>query len=298
MSAVRPVISFVGEAMVELTSTSANTLEWTFAGDVLNAAASCSAAGHAAEVRLLTGLGDDDLSDQLARRCQLLGIDPSDSVTIGGRTLGLYWIDAADGERRFRYWREHSAAREALESGRLLPALTGASHLVWSGITLSVAGAGGDDLVHAMANARAAGATVCFDVNHRPSLWPDTKTAARSIDAALAHADLVTASSDDIGVLWPDDGGAFADRALTAGASEIIVSDGPGRVVCTTSVGTFTMQPEPTAVVDTVGAGDALWGTYLGRRHDGADPESALVAAVSAARLAVGHAGALGYLGD
>lgn len=287
---------FLGEAMVELTSTSADTTRWTFAGDALNAAAACAATSPSGLVRFLTGLGTDALSDRLVERCQLLGIDTSGSVRIDGRTLGLYWIDVDDGERRFRYWRDSSAARAALESGSLIPALVEASHVVWSGITLAVAGAGGDRLVDAVADSRAAGTTICLDVNHRAGLWPDSAVARHAIDAALAQADVVIASAEDIGALWSTPASDFAERALTHGAREVVVSDGPRRAVCFTAEGSVAVVPDRVTVVDTAGAGDALWGTYLGRRSDGVDVESALQAAVGAAQRAVGHAGALGYL--
>jgi len=296
MTEDRPTITFLGEAMVELTSTSASTLDWTFAGDVLNAAAACSAANRSADVRLLTGLGDDDLSDQLVERCRELGVDATGSVRIADRALGLYWITHVDGERQFRYWRAMSACRAALESGRLVAATAGASHLAWSGITLAVAGDGCDRLLDAVANARADGATICFDVNLRVSLWPDERAARRSIGAAISHADLIIASSDDLAMLWPDARETFAGRAVAGGASEVVVSSGSGPVTCTTHSGTTTVRPEPAAVVDTAGAGDALWGTYLGQRLDGADPGSALVTAAGTARRAVEHAGALGHL--
>ena len=292
----RSTITFLGEAMVELTSTSATTLDWTFAGDVLNAAAACAAAGPTADVRLLTGLGEDDLSDQLVERCRALDVDASASERVAGRTLGLYWVTQVDGERRFRYWRERSAARAALESGRMLGNATDTSHLAWSGITLAVAGDRADHLLDRMARARAAGVTICFDVNLRPSLWPDEATARRSIDAALALADLVIASSDDVRALWPDARKTLAERVLAGGASEVVVSDGAGPVTSSTATRTLVVQPEPATVVDTAGAGDALWGTYLGRRLDGADADSALRAAVAAGRCCVEHAGALGHL--
>ena len=234
MSGDGPAITFVGEAMVELTSTSASTLDWTFAGDVLNAAAACAAASPSAAVRLLTGLGSDDLSDQLVERCHALGVDASDGVRIADRTLGLYWITQVDGERRFRYWRAMSACRAALETGNLLGAVTGSSHLAWSGITLAVAGDGGDQLLEGMAGARADGVTICFDVNLRPALWTHERVARRSIDAALAGADLIIASADDISMLWGDTRAAFAERALARGASEVVVSSGSGPTLCAT----------------------------------------------------------------
>jgi 2-dehydro-3-deoxygluconokinase len=291
-----PTITFVGEAMVELTSTSPHTIEWTFAGDALNAAAACANTSRSTNVRLLTGIGNDDLSDRLLERCRELGVDPGASPRFDDRTLGLYWIEAADGERRFRYWRDNSAARHALASSMLVPELAGATHIAWSGITLAVAGGGAEAFMDALAAARADGVTVCFDVNHRPALWPDVTTARRSIELAVAHADVVMASSDDVRALWSEDVAAFGERVLAAGAHEVIVSDGPSAVVCTTRAGTVMVHPEPTTVFDSAGAGDALWGTYLGRRCGGDDVESALRVAVAVARQAVRHRGALGYL--
>ncbi len=292
----RSSVVFVGEAMVELQSTGPHSATWSFAGDTLNAAAACARAAPGLEVRYLTGVGDDDLSERLLARCRELEVDASESARIAGRRLGLYWIETVDGERDFRYWRDASAARTALSTGVLLPALGDASHLAVSGITLAVAGDAATELLAGLRARRDEGATVWYDLNHRRALWPDDDSARQTHELGLSAADIVRASSDDIAALWAESTSAFIDRAHDAGAREVAVTDGSGPVSCSSPAGFVAIRPRVATVVDTTGAGDAFWGTYLGRRVIGDEVEAALVGAGEIAAQAVEHAGALGYL--
>jgi 2-dehydro-3-deoxygluconokinase len=291
-----PSVAFVGEAMIELTSTSPSTASWTFAGDTMNAAAAFASAVPAAKVRYITGVGVDRRSDRLIARCAELGIDASQSVRVQDRTLGLYWIDEVDGARRFQYWRNESAAQSALSAGLVLPMLDGASHIAWSGISLAVAGEGADALLGFLVRARQAGAVVAFDLNYRALLWPDLETARKQLELAIANADIVTASTDDFEILWPSATQPFSELAMSLGADEVVVTDGPGSLTSTTGAGTVTVKPNTTKTVDSTGAGDALWGSYLARRFTGHSVEDSLQGAAEVARHAVEHPGALGYL--
>ena len=107
---------------------------------------------------------------------------------------------------------------------------------------------------------RAAGghATISYDPNCRPAISPDAAAARRQAERFVAASDVVKASEEDLRWLYPDQnpeetlaawlGLGPAIVALTRGASGPVILSRHGRV---------DMAAEPTAVADTVGAGDS-----------------------------------------
>ena len=110
---------------------------------------------------------------------------------------------------------------------------------------------------------REAGKTVVVDANLRPSVMPDMAAYRRNVLAALACADVIKASDEDLGHL--DIAGASTlDKAkkllaatgarlmaLTLGAEGACLLTRSGQVWC-------AREAAPVQVVDTVGAGDCF----------------------------------------
>ena len=119
----------IGECMIELTHVDPLTLRLGFAGDTCNAAVYlrrvAAELGREVEVAYLTALGDDEYSD--AMRAEWRDEDIFDgSLPAEGRLPSPYAIRTAqDGERRFAYWRDQSAAREVLSRDDLRAHLEG-----------------------------------------------------------------------------------------------------------------------------------------------------------------------------
>jgi 2-dehydro-3-deoxygluconokinase len=288
----------VGEAMVELSPAGDHRLAWTFAGDTLNCAAAIADAAPDARARYLTGLGDDPISTEFVEFCRRLGVDTTGAPVVPGHNLGLYWISTLDGERHFRYWRNESAARHALRQGIEWPEHPNPDAVVFSGITLAVAGTGAGVLLERIVGARAGGATVAYDTNHRPILWPDADTARHLNEQALATSDIIHASVDDTAALWGDDAEAFIARATESGATETIITDGPDRVDALVDGERLAVEPQVVPATDTTGAGDAFFGTYIGRRLAGDAAGPAIERAIAVAGVVVQSPGALGHLLD
>jgi len=289
-----PTVLAIGEPLIELADIGDHRLEWTFGGDTFNCLAAIVAAAPTIRARYLTGLGDDPASTWFVEFADRLGIDTSRSPVERGHNVGLSWISRTDGDRTFRYWRGESAARSALRSG--LPIDEEADMVVISSITLAVAGPAADALIDGLDSARPAGMTIALDTNHRPALWPDSTAARRTMERALGAADIVHASLDDVAAVWGDDAEAFCDRAATAGARQVLVTDGPGPTTALVDGATMTLPSKPVDVVDTTGAGDAFFGTYLGRRLEGESAEKAVEQAIEVATNVVMSRGALTYL--
>jgi sugar/nucleoside kinase (ribokinase family) len=191
----------VGECMVELRHIDARTLRLDFAGDTYNTAAYlrrvAAELGTQLEVGYLTGLGHDDYSAAMRQAWRDEGIADR-SVSVPDRVPGLYAIHTApDGERRFTYWREDSAARYLFGGSDWCDGLDGdLVHL--SGITLQLTSVRSRKaLVTRLAELRRAGAWVSFDTNYRATGWSSPREAANAMADICGVANIVLASRDD-----------------------------------------------------------------------------------------------------
>lgn len=144
---------------------------------------------------------------------------------------------------------------------------------------------------------------VVIDPNCRPSAVRDHDEYRARVARLSSRADVVKVSSEDLDYLHPKlsvmDG---AREILSHGAACVIVTDGPAPVTALTATHEVCVAVAPTAVVDTVGAGDALVGGFLTwwtghdltRRelNDESALEAAITAAIAISRITCQRAGA------
>ncbi|UCM91277.1 carbohydrate kinase family protein [Streptomyces marincola] len=111
---------------------------------------------------------------------------------------------------------------------------------------------------------RRAGRTVAADLNVRPAVQPD-RDAYRAVCLRLAGAvDVLKASDEDLGWLWPGRPAEEAARELLAAGPALVVVTlgGDGAFAVTAEGGARVTAPE-VEVVDTVGAGDTFQAALL-----------------------------------
>lgn len=123
--------------------------------------------------------------------------------------------------------------------------------------------------LRALDMARSSGALISFDVNYRPSLWPQPATALDTIRAVLPLAHLVKINEDELALLT---GG---DDPVTG--SETILESGPLVCVVTQGArgsffrvggdqgGSAFVPAFPVKTVDAIGCGDAFMAGVLTR---------------------------------
>ena len=291
-------VACISECMVELSERPDGNLVRGFGGDTLNTALYLARLGVA--VDYVTALGDDIWSDEMAAAWGREGIGLERVRRLQGRMPGLYIIRTdADGERSFHYWRDRAAARDLFtEPGAAeTEAELERYDLVYlSGISLSLYGeTGRAALFETLARLRDRGGRVAFDTNYRPRGWPDRDEAWAAFRAALALADVIFASAEDLDWLF---GAAGEDEVLRhRGRAEIVLktsgASGPVARVLHGPADTAVPAGRAARVVDTTAAGDSFAAGYLAARIAGLAPEAAAAEAHRLAGAVIGHRGAV-----
>ncbi len=287
----------IGEAMVELAPVQGGLYARAFAGDVFNTAWHMARwLGGAAEVGMITRLGQDSISDAFAREME------EDGLTLAGvardplRRMGLYMIELDGVERSFHYWRETSAARHLADDGdALMAALEGVGLVHLSGITLAIlAPAARGNLFTALGAFRARGGVVSFDPNIRPRLWASPEELRTTITRMLSFTDIALPSLDDEAAHFADRGPADTIARMAAqGVAEVVVKDGAGPVHVAAAGQRHEIATPPAAFIrDTTGAGDSFNAGYLAARIAGHAAPAAVRAGQTLAAVVLGHAGA------
>lgn len=294
----RPSVRAIGEAMVEMAPVGGGLYRRGFAGDTFNTAWHMAQwLGSAADVGMVTRLGQDALSDAFVAAMAADGMSLSGISRDPSRHMGLYMIELDGVERSFHYWRETSAARHLADDGAVLArAVDGAGLVHLSGITLAILSpAARETLFSGLAAFRAGGGVVAFDPNIRPRLWASRPEMQETITRMLAACDIALPSMDDERVFFGDpDAGAVLARMAALGVAEIVVKDGAGPVTLLCG-GESAVLPTPPVdgIVDTTGAGDAFNAGYLAARVLGGDAAHCVAAGQRMAAAVLGHHGAL-----
>lgn len=293
----RPRIICFGECMLELSRRPDGSTSLAFGGDTLNTALYMARLGG--DVAYATALGRDPWSAGLREAWIGEGIDPDLVLTDPDRAPGLYAIRTDDeGERTFTYWRENSAARNffRLESSAgAVEAMLRADLFYLTGITVSLFDDAGREKVHDIARVvRARGGKVAFDPNYRLRNWSSQAAAREAIAAFMPLVDWALPTFEDehalAGDATPEETVA---RWRAAGASMVIVKEGPSGALATDGDATRRIGTSPIRPVDTTGAGDGFNAACLHALTTGADLVSAVQAGHALAGQVIKHRGAI-----
>lgn len=258
----------IGECMAELAPLDRpGDFRLGFAGDTFNTAWYLRQLRLEAQVAYFTALGSDDISSRMLDFMAGAGIGTEHIARHPGRSVGMYLISLNDGERSFSYWRDTSAAQLlADDEAALAGAVRSAKLVYFSGITLAIlSDAARGRFLQVLKSARAQGATIAFDPNLRPRLWPDQGQMTAAIMQGAAISDIALPSFEDEADHFGDaNPHATADRYLRAGASTVIVKNG-AEPVCFIHHGARGLIPvaQIDRAVDTTSAGDSFNGGYL-----------------------------------
>ncbi|RYH03512.1 sugar kinase [Salipiger sp. IMCC34102] len=288
----------IGECMVELAETGPGRYARGFAGDTFNAAwYARRALPDDWQVGYASCIGEDAISEEMTAFIEGEGISTRMLRRVPGRTVGLYMISLAEGERSFAYWRGQSAARLLADDADWLEGvLSQADHVHVSGITLAIlAPDARARFLDALGAARRQGLGVSFDTNVRPRLWESEAATRAAMTAAAGVSDIVLPSFDEEEALFGDaDPAATIARYAGAGARTVVVKNGPSPMLGWDGGDPVEIPVAPVeAVVDTTAAGDSFAGAFLAARLTGADLGQAMAQAATVAGRVIGAPGAL-----
>jgi 2-dehydro-3-deoxygluconokinase len=294
-------LAVIGEGMLELNGSPFGALHQTYGGDSLNTAIYLSRiARPGVDVKFVSVVGTDSLSDGLLQRWAAEGIDTSLVLRDPTRLPGLYWIQIDErGERSFLYWRSESAARYLCrhpDIHRIIAALAQVEMVYLSGISLAILPAPDRTiLLQALSALTARGVTLAFDSNYRPALWASKEEARAAMSAILPMAQLLLVTFDDEQRLWSDATPADTVKRLSfAKARTFAIKQGSAGCLYSHdgAVSEIAATPVPT-VIDTTAAGDAFNAGFLAGWLAGRDPADCCVAGNTLASVVIQHRGAI-----
>ncbi len=291
-------IAAVGECMVEFAPDGRDGWRMGFAGDTFNTLWTMRGLLPGDAVTdYVSAFGDDEFSRQQIAFFAKHGIGTADSPRYGDARPGLYAITLDGAERSFTYWRSDAVARRlADDRDALARSLAQRDLIYFSGISLAILSATArQNLLAAIAAARAAGSRIAFDPNYRPRLWPQREVAQEVITAAAQLADIVLPTFDDERLLYGDvDSRATFQRLKALGVAECVIKNGAQPALLSSAGAVMEIAARADAkAVDTSGAGDAFNGAYLAARLQSRTPKDAAEFAHRVAALAIGVRGAL-----
>jgi 2-dehydro-3-deoxygluconokinase len=294
-------VALIGECLIELNGTPFGALHQTFGGDSLNTALYLARLTRPIiEVKYVTVVGTDALSDGMVQRWQAEGVDTALTLRNPDRLPGLYLIQVdAAGERTFLYWRKESAARYLLQHpgfGHVAAELAKADLIYLSGISLAILpDEDRSRLLDQLRRLAADGTTVVFDTNYRPALWPSADSARAASSAIFPTTRLLFVTYDDERRLWGDSSPeATLTRLHAAKAAFVVIKLGAAGCLFSdgATVGKITAAPVAT-VTDTTAAGDAFNAGFLAAWLKGHSSEDCCRAANALAGAVIQHRGAI-----
>ncbi|MBA2278759.1 MAG: carbohydrate kinase, partial [Chloroflexia bacterium] len=225
----RPVLA-IGECLIDLIATEGRDLLAAETCAIREGGAPANVAVALARLGVPSAfcgvVGDDPFGVRLRASLVREGVDVSSlRVTREAETtLALAWTDAK-GDGHFRLLRHADRLLSPVDVEGA--GIAGVGAIVVGSVALS-ASPSREAIERAVALAAESNVPVVFDLNLRPSLWPDLATSAAACDPVLRAATVVKLSLDDargvLGATRPED--VFAALSDTDPLA-IVVTDGP-----------------------------------------------------------------------
>jgi 2-dehydro-3-deoxygluconokinase len=292
----RRLVGF-GEAMLRMTVRegvaleAATSFEGSVGGAELNACIAAARAGMPAT--WVSALPESALGRHVRRHVRANDVEAVVTTRPRAR-LGLYFLEMAPPPRSLRITYDRTGSAFALlepDSVDWKRVLAADTCLLVTGITPPLGDGPRRAIEQALATAGEVGATVALDVNYRATLW-SREEASAWFATVLPHIDVLSASVDDLVSVGVEGGDPLA-AAVDRFGLEAAVTMSKRRVDDVLELDVRALTPagehrakERAVVVDPIGAGDALFGTFLA--HLPAGPELATEQGLRAAVTCVG----------
>ena len=260
-------VALFGEAMLLLVADRPGPLENAEAFHKRTAGAETNVAIGLARLGLKVGwasrLGTDSMGRYLIAAMKAEGIDCSHVICDASQRTGFQFKGrVTDGsDPPVEYHRKGSAASQMGPADVDEPWLRSARHLHATGVFPAISDSSLQAALKSMDVMRAAGRTISFDTNLRPTLWSSTETMRHWVNELASRADWVLPGIEEglllTGHTRPEDVARFYRER---GAKLVVVKLGAeGAYYDSDVAGTGRVDGFPVKeVIDTVGAGDGF----------------------------------------
>ncbi|MCU1532543.1 MAG: carbohydrate kinase [Arthrobacter sp.] len=248
----KTILTVIGESLVDIISDPhrPTALQAHPGGSPLNMAV--GTARLDLQTSLVTDYADDRYGLMIEEHLRSNGVH----VINGGTTptsTALATLDP-DGAAEYTFsvtWTINGASLPALA------AVEGSTHVHTGSIAAMLRP--GDQASLVLVEAARMHATISYDPNCRPAISPDVAAARRQAEVFVAASDIVKASDEDLGWLYPD---RTPEETLAAwlklGPAIVALTRGASGPVILSRQGRVELAAEPITVADTVGAGDSF----------------------------------------
>ena len=228
---------------------------------------------------LVTGLSRDAFGARLIAAMEREGVEWRLAPRTDRPTILSFILVKPDGGPEYAFYGERGADTD-VQTATLpspLPANIRAVHV--GGFPMAVEPA---KTAYATLIRREAGQRfVSLDPNIRATLMGDLAVFIAHFEGLCASADLIKASTEDLGHMYPGvDPAAVAGRWRGLGVGTVVITDGPNGATAWNGSGRAHAPTRPVPVIDTVGAGDSFMSAFLaGLAEEGLVDKGALAAA-------------------
>ncbi len=256
----------VGEAMVQFAALQTGPLEdvasftRVTAGAELNVAIGLARLGL--RVGYISGLGNDSLGRHIAQVLDREGVDRTHVGTDAEHATGFMIKSRNDdgSDPKTEYFRRGSAASRLGVAHNPRAYCAASRHLHLTGIYVAVSPSTRELVFELAADARAAGRSVSFDPNLRPTLWRTQAEMVECMNRLAGFSDWVLPGLAEGRLLTGRDSPeGIAAFYLDRGARGVVVKLGPEGAYFASATERGRAAGVPVKkVVDTVGAGDGF----------------------------------------
>lgn len=261
----------MGEALIQFNSLTKGPLrhvslfERHVAGSEANVAVCVSRQGRSSA--LIGRVGDDEFGRCIMSWLRGEGVDTSWLKFDVEAPTGIYFVQRGypiPSRSSMVYYRRGSAGSRLSPEDLDEAAFQNARILHFSGITPALSTSAREACSRAIELAKKFGANLSIDTNIRPVLWPSLEEAAKVLMPMVEKADIIfTDPADSEILIGESDPDKIVEVFRSLGVGTVVVKLGERGAVASSGSEKAAAEAIGVSVEDTIGAGDALAGTFL-----------------------------------
>lgn len=207
-------------------------------------------------------VGKDDLANFLNKQMQKANLDRLDLQFDSDRKTTVALVTLTDGERDFRFVRENTADYHLDFNAIDFNSYKDLNHVHLSSLIISEK-EGAQFLEKVVEKVKSLGIRLSFDVNFRSDVFPNVETAIKTYLPFINSSNVVKFSEEEIELFTGEKDVVKGARKLAKKGQLFVITLGSKGSVYYLDGETGFVPTVPVKPVDTTGAGDAYFGTFI-----------------------------------